>query len=171
MARSEDRLAGWKQLAENGDPDAQIVMAWEYAKGKLVPKDFDRAVALFRAAEPARGRLARLALARAMIINRDHSFNEVIRQDCEAGFGPALYLMGVVALQGYFSERNVDQAVQYFSLAALDNHLPSKFYAWRNQRKSILEWLVTSPRFAGVALKVVFLSMRDPKDPRILGAV
>jgi hypothetical protein len=111
MARSQKALSQWQQLADCGDPDAQIVMAWNYANGKIVAKDFDRAVALFRAAEPAKGPLARFNLAKAMILNSDQSYDTVLRSDCDAGFGPALYLMGVVEERGIFHERNLDKAL------------------------------------------------------------
>jgi TPR repeat protein len=169
MARSEDQLSGWRRLADSGNPDAQIVMAWEYAKGKLVPKDFDRAIALFRAAEPARGRLARFNLAKAMILNGDPSFSDVIRQDCDGGFGPALYLMGVTEARGTFHERNVDKALHFFSLGAKDHHLLSACFAWRLQRKSFIGWLTSLPYGIGLGLRVTVLNFRDPNDLRILG--
>lgn len=68
-------------------------------------------------------------LAKAMILNRDPAFGEVIRRDCEAGFGPALYLMGVVEARGTFHPKNVEQAICYFSLPARDHHLTSEFLA------------------------------------------
>lgn len=168
MSRSEESLAQWKQLAADGDPDAQIVMAWEYIKGKRVPKDLDHAIALFRAAEPAKGRLARFNLGKAMIFSHDPSFADVLRGDCEAGFGPALYLMGAVEARGIFGTRNLDQAVRYFSLAARDNHLVSGFFAWRLQRKSLLQWIKTLPQAMHLSLKVIALEWRDPNDLRIL---
>lgn len=168
MSRSEELLAPWRELAARGDPDAQIVLAWEYAKGKLVAKDLDRAIALFRAAEPAKGRLARFNLGKAMIWARDPSFADVLREDCEAGFGPARYLMGIVEARGKFGSKNVDQAVCYFSLAAQDNHLLSEAFAWRLQRKSILQWIKTLPHGICLILKVAALELRDRNDLRIL---
>jgi hypothetical protein len=46
MALSEECLTRWIQLADSGDPDAQVVMAWEYVEGEAVPKDLGRAVGL-----------------------------------------------------------------------------------------------------------------------------
>jgi hypothetical protein len=43
MARSEIWLKRWKQLADDCDADAQIVLAWEHVKDKIVEKDFNRA--------------------------------------------------------------------------------------------------------------------------------
>jgi len=167
MAASKNPLAGWQKLAEAGDPDAQIIVAWEYAKGKLVAKDLSRAVALFRAAEPAKGRLARFNLAKVLMMNRDQSFEEVIRQDCNAGFGPALYLMGVAEFKGIFHDRNIERAVEYFSAAAQDNHVTSEFFAWRLQKKSILRWLVTLPYGIGLSFRGFAICLRDPDDLRM----
>jgi len=89
MAPSESWLARWRQLAANGNPDAQIVMAWEFVRGEVVPKDFDQAVKLFRAAEVSKGSFAKVHLAKAKIMNKDESYKDVIREDCNAGFGPA----------------------------------------------------------------------------------
>jgi TPR repeat protein len=168
MALSEQCLTRWKQLADSGDPDAQIVMAWEYIKGEAVPKDFGRAVALFRAAEPSRGRLARFNLAKALIRNGDASYSSVIQQDCDSGFGPALYLMGAVAQQGRFGTRDTEKAVQYFSIAARDNHLPSEFYAWRLASKSIWRWITTFPYGFRLSLRTLALYFKDPYDLRVL---
>ncbi|HEX5315130.1 MAG TPA: hypothetical protein VFX22_00655, partial [Candidatus Kapabacteria bacterium] len=168
MPRSEEYLQQWKELADSGDADAQIVMAWEYIKGRRVPKDLDRAVALFRAAEPTKGRLARFNLGKAMIFADDASFADVLREDCEAGFGPALYLMGVAEARGKFGSKNVDQAIRYFSLAARDNHLLSEVFAWRLQKKSILQWVKTFPHGMRLMLKVAVLEWRDRNDLRIL---
>lgn len=168
MALSEECLTRWKQQADGGDPDAQIRMAWEYVRGKAVPKDVGRAVALFRAAEPSRGRLARFYLAKALIMNGDASFSSVIRQDCDSGFGPALYLMGVVAQQGRLGARDTEKAVQYFSLAARDNHLPSEVYAWRLESKSIWCWVVTFPYGFALSMRTIALYFKDPYDLRVL---
>ena len=168
MAPSDNSLARWKELADAGDPDAQIIVAWEYAKGKLVAKDFDRAVALFRAAEPAKGKVARFNLAKALMMNRDRSFKDVIRQDCDAGFGPALYLMGVAESKGLFYDRDVERAVQYFSAAARDRHLTSEYFAWRLTKKSIVCWLATLPYGLGLSLKVLAIYLRNPNDQRVI---
>src|SRR5258708_2558455 len=107
MARSQDWLRRWSQLADAGDPDAQIVLGWEHATGKIVEKDFDRATALFRAAELQKPAVARLYLAKAKILNNDETFSDEIRDDCDAGFGPALYVMGTVEERGIFRPRNL----------------------------------------------------------------
>jgi hypothetical protein len=102
------------------------------------------------------------------MINRDQSFEEVIHQDCNAGFGPALYLMGVAELQGIFHDRNIERAVQYFSAAAHNHHLTSECFAWRLQKKSILRWLVTLPYGIGLSFRIFALYLQNPNDPRIL---
>jgi TPR repeat protein len=112
--------------------------------------------------------LARFNLAKALIMNGDVSFSSVIRQDCESGFGPALYLMGAVARQGRFGDRDIRKAVQYFSLAARDNHLLSQFYVWRLQSKSVWRWIATFPDGVALSVRVLALYLRNPYDLRIL---
>jgi TPR repeat protein len=58
MAKSSDWLERWQEVADSGDPDALIIVAWEYVKGEMVEKDVDRAFALFRAAEKLKPALA-----------------------------------------------------------------------------------------------------------------
>jgi TPR repeat protein len=167
VATGGEWLARWKELADSGDPDAQIVVAWEYVKGKLIPKDFDRAVALFKAAERSKGRLARFNLAKAMLLNRDPSFRNVISDDCAAGFGPALYLMGVSEAKGIFGNKNLDEAVRYFSLAARDGHITSEFFAWRLQRKSVVCWIRTMPYAVRLTLRYIPIYLADSTDLRV----
>lgn len=168
MTNSADWLKGWRQLADSGDPDALIVVAWEYVKGDLLEKDFDRAVTLFREAEKTRPELARFNLAKAKISVGNETFSKDIRQDCDAGFGPALYLMGAVEANGVFHDKDIDQAIHYFLRAAQSNHLVSEFFAWRLTTKNLAQWIRTSPRALLVFLKAFAIKLRSADDLRVL---
>ncbi len=72
--------------------------------------------------------------------------------------------MGVVEARGKFGSKNIDQAIRYFSLAARDNHLLSEVFAWRLQKKSILQWIKTLPHGMRLMLKVAVLQWRIELD-------
>ena len=97
---------------------------------------------MFRAAELKKPALARFNLAKAKTLNGDETFAADIRQDCAAGFGPALYLMSAAEEHGPFRARNRKRAVGYFSHAARNNRLISEWYAWRFARKSLSRLLI-----------------------------
>jgi|SRR6185437_14773109 len=168
MAKSKDWFKQWQELADSGDPDAQIVMAWEHVKGKLVDRDFDRAVILFRAAAARKPALARFNLAKAKILNRDETFEIEIREDCKAGFAPALYLMGVVEKRGIFHAKNLGRAIEYFSLAALNGHLVSELFLWRLKSKSFFQWFASLPYAARLFFKILAVQTRNADDLRVL---
>jgi TPR repeat protein len=168
MSWSQDSLKACQRLAENGDPDAQMALAWQYYKGEILEKNFDKAIALFRQAELKKPSLARFYLAKAKILNGDNTFADDLLEDCNAGFGPALYTMAVAEKRGIFREENLDEALRYFALAARDNHWVSEIYLWRLEKKSILEWLTTFPHAVRLLVRIFIIKVRDRSDLRVL---
>ncbi|SRR6266540_5608757 len=168
MRRSRDRLNEYQQRADAGDPDAQISLAWEYVSGEHVEKDLEKAVALLRTAESGSPRLAHFYLAKVKILGGDTTFvNELIR-DCEAGFGPALYLMGVAAERGLVNGASKDDALRYFRLAAERGHLIAKFFAKRLEKKGTIEWLKSVPSQVGLFFEIFITKFRNPRDLSVL---
>ena len=104
MSGSTDLLSESRVRAAQGEPVAQIALAWEHARGELIPKDLDAALALFREAERTEPQLARFNPAKAKFLNGDSTFRGELVADCEAGYGPSLYLMGVITLRSSPSE-------------------------------------------------------------------
>jgi len=155
----------WRARADEGDPDAQIALAWQYATGEYVKKDIEKALALFRSAESQKPQFARFYLAKAkLLLNNDASYPDDLAEDCEAGFGPALYLMGAAAHRA----RNRSEALHYFALAAENGHLVSEFFVWRLSRKGLLDRILTFPYSVRLFARIMVILFHDEYDIRLL---
>jgi len=161
----EDRLREYQGLADNGDPDAQLSLAWEYF---YVRRDSHVGLRFFCQAELRKPGLARYYLAKAKILLNDNTFKNEIPDHYIQGFGPAFYLMGAAKKKGILCEANFDEAFKYFLLAKQDNHLVSEFFVWRLQKKSIFEWIVTFPWSACLCIRIIRIRIRNPNDVRVL---
>ena len=166
--KPEDWLTEYRRLADGGDATAQIALAWEYGRGENVAKDMDAAVGLFRQAERKKRGLARFYLAKLKLLNQDPTFRNEIPDHYEPEFGPAFYLMGVARKRGILCEPNLDEAIRYFELGARDNHLVSKFFAWKLRNMSPLQRITTFPHAVCLSIKMVIIKFRNVNDMRIL---
>jgi TPR repeat protein len=83
----------YRRRAAMGDTDALFYMARYYFKGRLVPRDLQVAIAFLRQLEEKSPELARFNIAKMKYLVGDASLKDDIQVDCDAGFGPALYLM------------------------------------------------------------------------------
>jgi TPR repeat protein len=173
MGKSVEWLNETKQRAELGDRNAQIALAWEYIKGELVEKDVTNAISLFRKAELHKPEIARFNLAKAKMLEGDRTFQEDILQDCNAGFGPALWLMGMYALRRMYALRGahrqeaLEEALRYFRLATQSGHLPSEGKVWRLERG--LWSRISSFRYAArISFRMGSIKLRNKDDQRIL---
>ena len=161
-------LEEYRRRAKRGEPNAQLELAWEYMKGEALPKDIDAAFALLRELEVAAPRLARFNIAKIKYLLGDQTFAEEIRADCEAGFGPSLYLMGVYSKQRVNGEKGLREAINYFRFAAREGHLPSEFQVWRIAKVGTWQRLATTiPAFL-TFIRMVGIRWRDVDDIRIL---
>jgi len=120
----------YRHRAARGDTEALFELAWGHFRGDLVPKDFQMAIALLRQMEETSPQLARFNIAKMKYLAGDASFQDDIRVDCDAGFGPALYLMGIY-LKKSGDQTGASEAVSYFRAASEADHLPSKILLWR----------------------------------------
>jgi hypothetical protein len=168
MTSHSDAISDLTRRAAVGDPYAQISLAWEYVLGERVDEDFLKAEALLRGAETKKPELARFYLAKAKILRRDASFVADLAHDCDAGYAPALYLMGAAADRGLLPGDKHQTMIHYFSLAAQHGHLVASFFVWRETRKSMIDWLVTFPAAARLFFRIVAVKFRDSYDPRVL---
>jgi TPR repeat protein len=113
-------------------------LAWEYFRGETLPKDIASATALLRQLELTAPEFARFNLAKIKYLEGDSTFVEDIRQDCAAGFGPALYVMGMYSRRRIGGDRGRREALEYFRTAAEHGHLPSELEFWRHSKLGAL---------------------------------
>jgi TPR repeat protein len=166
-------LQDLKRRVAVGNADAQIALAWAHIKGNLVEKDVARAISLFRQAESRKPRIARFNLAKAKLLEGDPTFRDDIREDCNAGFGPALWLMGMHALQrmresrGEPRQESLDEALRYFRLGAEKNHFPSIAATWRYGWSPWKQfWSLTY--VVPLAVRWVRIKLENENDERVL---
>jgi TPR repeat protein len=140
----ENRIEEYRQRADRGDTDALYLLAWEYYRGELVPKDVGAAIALFRQLEETQPLLARFSIAKIKYAEGDNSLVDDIRADCAAGFGPSLYLMGSYSLKKVGGKNGLASAIGYYSAAAQNGHWPSEFQVWRLSKLGLRRRLATA---------------------------
>jgi TPR repeat protein len=154
--------------AELGDGDAQLELAWEYMRAENVPKNPARAIALLKQLEATRPEFARFNLAKIKILEMDNTYVDDIFRDCEAGYGPALYLMGLQIAKGFPDLKCRSEALKYYQKAANAGHLPSEFLVWRLSKLGAVRRLVTSLAAIRVLWKIASIRSQDVDDVRIL---
>lgn len=120
-------LEEYRQQAATGDPGAIFNLAWEYFRERKSAEDLQMAITTFRRLEEKHPEWAHFNIAKMKYFVGDASLKEEIQADCEAGFGPSLYLMG----QYYRKQGWTDEAITYFRAGTQRGHLPSKVMLWR----------------------------------------
>lgn len=158
----------YRRRAAQGDPNAQLALAWEYMKGDALPKNVDTAFAILRELEVTAPKLARFNIAKMKYLLSDWTFAEEIRGDCDAGFGPALYLMGVYSKQKVGGDNGLREAIEYFLSAARHGHLPSEFQAWKLAKLGARRRLATLIPAYVTFIRMLIIRWRDIDDIRIL---
>jgi hypothetical protein len=166
MARTP--LEELRRRAALGEPSALDELAWEYFRGEVVAKDIASATALLRQLELMAPEFARFNLAKIKYLEGDSSFVDDIRQDCAAGYGPALYLMGVYSLRKIGGDKGRIEALQYFRAAAQNGHLPSELEFWRHSKLGLWRRLATVIPIHRTLVRVVVLRRHNRNDTRIL---
>jgi TPR repeat protein len=166
--RTTDKVARYRALADEGDLTAQIRLAWEYAWGDKLLRDFKAAESLFRQAERKEPGLARYYITKLKLQTNDPTFVDEVPDHYVPGFGPAFYLVGKAKLYGWLGVPNLDEAKKYLQLAVEDHHLLAELVLWRISRKSIWRWLITMPHVIGLVVRHLSLAMKNENDPRVL---
>ena len=98
-------------------------LAWKYFRERKSAEDLQMAITTLRQLEEKHPEWARFNIAKMKYIVGDASFKEDIQADCDAGFGPSLYLMGLFCRK---KQGGTDEAISYFRAGAQRGHLPSK---------------------------------------------
>lgn len=157
----------YRRRAALGDTEALFHLAWDYFKGRLVSKDVPMAMALLRQLEEKSPEWARFNIAKMKYLEGDASLRDDIKADCDAGYGPALYLMAAdLARNG--GEINKSEALRYFRAAAQSGHIPSKVLSWRLSELGFWRRFATVFPILWTALRFVAISMRNLNDVRVV---
>jgi TPR repeat protein len=152
----------YRQRATMGSPEAIFDLAWEYFRERKSAEDLQMAIATLRRLEEKHPEWAHFNIAKMKYFVGDSSLKEDIRADCDAGFGPALYLMGLYSKM----QRRKDEEISYFRAAAQRGHIPSKVTLWRFS--SFRRRVVTAIPTYLLLFRWIALALRNPTDVRVL---
>lgn len=156
-------LEEYRQQAATGSPEAIFDLAWEYFRERKSAEDLQMALTTLRRLEEKHPEWAHFNIAKMKYLVGDASLKEDIRADCDAGFGPALYLMGQHSRK---EQGGTDEAISYFRAGAQRGHLPSKVLLWR--LSSFRRRVATAILVHLTALRWLAIALRNPTDVRVL---
>jgi hypothetical protein len=156
----------YRRRAALGDTEALFHLAWDYYKGRLVTKDVPMAMALLRQLEEKSPEWARFNIAKMKYLESDPSLKDDIRADCDAGFGPALYLMAANSFRRG-GDIGKSEALGYLLAAAQNGHIPSKLWAWRLSKLGFWRRLATIVPMSWAALRFLSIGARNLNDVRV----
>jgi TPR repeat protein len=159
-------LEEYRQRVTISDPQALFYVAWDYFKGRLVPRDLPMAIALLRQLEEKSPELARFNIAKMKYLVGDDSLRDDIKADCDAGFGPALYLMAAHSYKNR-GETGSREAIRYFRAAAQNGHLISKIWLLRLSKPGFWGRLQTAIPMYWTGLQFVVIKIRNCDDVRV----
>jgi len=156
----------YRRRAAMGDTEALFYVAWEYFKGRVVSKDLQVAIGLLRQLEEKSPELARFNIAKMKYFVGDASLKDDIQADCDAGFGPALYLM---AGNSYRKRGQIgsSEALRYFRAAAQSGHLISKIWLLRLSKPGFWGRLATAIPMCLTGLRFIAIRVRNSNDVRV----
>jgi TPR repeat protein len=157
----------YRRRAATGDPEALFHLAWDYFKGRLVAKDLQMAITLLRQLEEKSPEWARFNIAKMKYLEGDDSFKDEIQADCDAGFGPALYLMAANS-QRKGGQMSKSEALGYFRAAAQSGHIPSKIWVWRLSKLGFWRRLATVIPLLFTVVRFFAIGVRNYNDVRVL---
>lgn len=148
------------------NPEVLLELAWQHFREQKAPKDIRAAIALLRQLEETSPERARFNIAKMKYLVGDETFQDEIQIDCNAKFGPALYLMGL-----YWNKKKeqggLSKAICYFRAASQSGHLPSKILLWRASDLSVWRRLVTIMPVYLTGLRFIVIAVRDNNDVRV----
>ncbi|WP_315731455.1 MULTISPECIES: hypothetical protein [unclassified Bradyrhizobium] len=159
----EPSLEQYRQQAATGDPGAIFDLAWKYFRERKSAEDLQMAITTLRQLEEKHPEWARFNIAKMKYIVGDASFKEDIQADCDAGFGPSLYLMGLFCRK---TQGGANEAISYFRAGAQRGHLPSKILLWRSSGFR-LRVASAFPTYLA-AVRWLAIALRNPTDVRVL---
>lgn len=156
-------LVEYRRQAATGDPGAIFDLAWEYFRERKSVEDVQMAITTLRQLEEKHPEWARFNIAKMKYIVGDASFKEEIQPDCDAGFGPSLYLMGLFCRK---KQGGTDEAISYFRAGAERGHLPSKVLLWRSY--GFRRRVATAVPAYLAGFRWLAIALRNPTDVRVL---
>lgn len=120
-AEAQQAFEKMRQQAEQGDPEAQLELAFMYAEGKGIKRDAEQAIAWARKAAQQGHAEAQTELAYAYDVRGEHE--EAVRWYYKAatqGYPKAQYNLAVSYAIGEGVKRNDVLAYKWYSLATQD---------------------------------------------------
>jgi TPR repeat protein len=162
----EEETEEYRRRAAMGDTEALFYLAWDYFKGRVVSKDLQVAITLLRQLEEKSPELARFNIAKMKYLVGDESLKDDIQADCDAGFGPALYLMAANSYRKR-GQTGSSEALRYFRAAAQSGHLLSKIWFWRLSKPGFWGRLATASPMCLTGLRFIAVKVRDSNDVRV----
>jgi TPR repeat protein len=156
-------LEEYRRQAATGDPGAIFDLAWQYFRERKGAEDVRMAITTFRQLEEKHPEWAHFNIAKMKIIAGDASFKEDIQADCDAGFGPSCYLLGLFYRK---QQGGTNEAISYFRAGAESGHLPSKVLLWRYS--GFLRRVATLIPIYLTGFRWVAIALRNPTDVHVL---
>jgi uncharacterized protein len=113
----------YRELADNGDIDAQFRVAWMYSKGEGTPANGSEAVRYYQMVASAGDKIAQFNLGVTFgngegVPKDEKSAVFWFRKAAEQGYSPAENLLGVMISEGQGTLENDSEAVNWYSKAA-----------------------------------------------------
>jgi TPR repeat protein len=116
-----------EELAERGSIASMWYLAELHAHGKLVTKDFKKAIYWFQRAEALGWIPAAYLLGKVNIEAGDFkSAVDALRRGVDLGYAPAAYKLGSMYKNGSGIRKDTEQAMTYLSIANSQEHLFAK---------------------------------------------
>ena len=115
------RFADWKQAAEQGIPEGQVLLSVCYRFGINVPQDNEEAIKWIRKAAKIHG--TSLNLSPLPLVPIKVTFESVPKQ----GLADAQYLLGMYYLEGIGVPTDAKKAIEWFRRAAEQEHVEAQF--------------------------------------------
>lgn len=146
--------------AKQGDPQAQLNLAYAYSHGRVVPKDLDKAISFARAAEVQSGETAWVELLRILHAENDQRICAVFNERAEPS-AQACYIYGhYLHLRG-----ELDEALRIYGLGAAKGHVAC---ALARHALTHRGWLavIGLPERIALSVRGFFIGWRDENDPR-----
>jgi TPR repeat protein len=171
---SLEELNDYRGRAEAGDIEAQIFLGWEYALGKHVEKDEDRAKELLKRASDQGSKEATYRLAVLLVISqKDKTGIEMLRNLSAEGFAPAACELGNVYYAGLCVDRDPIAAEREWSRAAEAGHALARIKLLKCQslRSPFYKKPLLFLKMGWAVISAVSMLLRYFNDERTLGSL
>jgi len=166
---SQARFVKMRELAYNGNDEAQITMAWAYLWGETVGADNLEADRWIAKASVSAALATRYDIAKIELVRSDYRDDTTMRQLAAEKYPPSIYCLAYMMLERDSSAKGKLACMPFFDLAAASGHLPAKAALLSFQISNAPFWkkgcLVFS--LAKTLLCFWLLLGTKPRDPRV----